>query len=168
MRLQLADGNCKGCAPAPALLPVRDPETGRIYNVNPMAFAQMSPAEQMQARKEAPIILARMVEREGLGEGIDTSGAPFGMRQALQQINRFSAEQQKLMQQGKLTTPVSYGYGAPTSGLPNNQIAPNWSVAVEPSAKPWFARTEVLVPVLIGGAFVTYVMFQRPQRSKRK
>lgn len=153
MRLQLADKNCTNCEKIAPLLPVRDPETGRIYNVNPLAFATMSTAEQMRAKDEAPMILAKLVEGDGLGAFNIPSNADV-----LKQFQAFQAEQNSLIKQGALT---------PVNGqtiAPNMAINPNFSVEVEPSAKPWFARTEVLVPVLIGGVLVTYLLFQRPQR----
>ena len=152
MRLQLADNNCTNCEKIAPLLPVRDPETGRIYNVNPLAFATMSTAEQIRAKEEAPIILAKLVEGDGLG----AFGIPSNA-DVLKQFQAFEAKQNSLIQQGALT---------PVNGQtnPNMAINPNFSVEVEPSAKPWFARTEVLVPVLIGGVLVTYLLFQRPQR----
>ena len=159
MRLQLADNNCTNCEKIAPLLPVRDPETGRIYNVNPLAFATMSTAEQIRAKEEAPIILAKLVEGDGLGQ---TGLLPSGM-DALKQFRAFEAEQMSLIKQGALT-PVN-GQTMPQKTIsPNMAINPNFSVEVEPSAKPWFARTEVLVPVLIGGVLVTYLLFQRPQR----
>lgn len=152
MRLQLADNNCTNCEKIAPLLPVRDPETGRIYNVNPLAFATMSTAEQIRAKEEAPVILAKLVEGDGLGAFNIPSNADV-----LKQFQAFQAEQNSLIQQGALT---------PVNGkiMPNMAINPNFSVDVEPSIKPWFARTEVLVPVLIGGVLVTYLLFQRPQR----
>jgi hypothetical protein len=156
MRLQLAD-NCTNCEKIAPLLPVRNPETGRIYNVNPLAFATMTTAEQMRAKNEAPIILAKLVEGDGLGEtGIVNLNA-------LKSLQAFEAEQNKLIQQGALT-PVN-GQTMPQKPItPNTGINPNWSIDIEPSAKPWFARTEVMIPVLIGGVLVTYFLFQRPQR----
>lgn len=153
MRLQLADNNCTNCEKIAPLLPVRDPETGKIYNVNPLAFATMSTAEQIRAKEEAPIILAKLVEGDGLGAFNIPSNADV-----LKQFQAFQAEQNSLIQQGALT---------PVNGqtiAPKMAINPNFSVDVEPSIKPWFARTEVLVPVLIGGVLVTYLLFQRPQR----
>jgi hypothetical protein len=155
MRLQLADNNCTNCEKIAPLLPVRDPETGRIFNVNPLAFAQMTTAEQMRAKNEAPIILAKLVEGDGLGE------TGLVNLNALKSLQAFEAEQNKLIQQGALT-PVN-GQMMP-SVTPSNAMPSKFSVQVEPSAKPWFARTEVLVPVLIGGVLVTYLLFQRPQR----
>jgi hypothetical protein len=161
MRLQLADNNCTNCEKIAPLLPVRDPETGRIFNVNPLAFAQMTTAEQMRAKNEAPIILAKLVEGDGLGE-TGTPFRPLGI-DALRQLQAFEQEQNKLIQQGALT-PVN-GQMMPQKTIsPNMGVNPNFSVEIEPSAKPWFARTEVLVPVLIGGVLVTYLLFQRPQR----
>jgi hypothetical protein len=113
----------------------------------------MSTAEQMRAKEEAPIILAKLVEGDGLGAFNIPSNADF-----LKQFQAFQAEQNSLIQQGALT---------PVNGqtiAPKMAINPNFSVDVEPSIKPWFARTEVLVPVLIGGVLVTYLLFQRPQR----
>jgi hypothetical protein len=117
----------------------------------------------MRAKNEAPIILAKLIEGDGLGEN-GMQMRPTGILNAnpLRQLKAFEAEQANLINQGALT-PVD-GQILPKPINQNTGINPNWSVEIEPSAKPWFARTEVMIPVLIGGVLLTYFLFQRPQR----
>lgn len=143
MMLQLAD--CQNCAEN--FLPAVDNETGRIYQINPETFLLMTPEEKRQFISELPEALTVVDGANGMGALIDIDK---------EKIKSFFTE---ATEKAKMINPLSKIKARPTAIRPQPAIMPtngapasqgSLFVGLEPSSKPWFARTEVL----IGGAAV--------------
>jgi len=153
--LELAD--CTSCGQN--FLPAVDSDTGQIYQVNPDTFLIMTPQEKRQFITELPAAMEAIDNATGaMNDGFipdvvsENIGAFMEEARAKAAIMQQQAVK-KLAIPGKIAGIVQNPTPQPAI-MPQNGTAPNAQgslfVGFEPSSKPWFARTEVL----IGGAAI--------------
>ena len=154
MYLELAE-NCQSCLAEEMsdLLPIVDDETGEIYMINPATFVSLDREDQIKAIEQAPILMY-ILEKDNfngmegqLWENIKSKVKGFGEKVR----NFFGGGSPQIA-----PTPGEFFGGA-------SQINPRFgfSANIEPDPKPWFARPEVLLPVVGGGVLLVALMRKR-------
>lgn len=163
MYLELAE-NCTNClSENNDTLPIVDDQTGQVYEINTSAFAQLDPETQAEILIQAEPLLYIMMKDDF-----------NGMEGAL--WDKIKSKVSGFVQKVKGAFGGGTGNSAQTGGMfsnmfsNQNQMQPNsgminpkfgGSFNIEPDPKPWFARPEVMLPVVGGVVLIGVLAFKK-------
>jgi hypothetical protein len=176
MQLELADNFLSDMDNELTTLPALDPNTGEIYAVNMEAMALLSPEEQAEVFSQAPFIIQKISEQSGnmdaglfsrikekvnnFKDKMDKFYPPAIIGAAIKKRIQAAQEKRQAAQIDPMTArmdPMTTGIDPMTTGMTPGNPKFSFSASLEPDPKPWFARPEVLLPVIGGvvliGAF---------------
>jgi len=156
MYLELAE-NCTTCLSENMdnMIPVVDDQTGEIYMMNVSAFAELDPMDQQEIISQAPMLLYILEKDNWNGmEGQLWDNIKAKVQGFVGKVKNFIGNMPQTA-----PTPGEWFGGSGSAGGMN--VDPRFSVNVEPDPKPWFARPEVLLPVLGGVVLLGFAIFKK-------
>lgn len=156
MMLELADAS-------EMFLPAYDNVNNEIFMVNPAAVALMPEIERDLFFQQLPVTIA-LVQRETVGEMYADRIKREAMERELEkQVQQFAA-----MVDSEISANMMRSNLAPSGQQKGEIVYPQeydprfaFSASLEPSPKPWFARTEVLLPVGIAALGAIYLLTRK-------
>lgn len=158
MYLELAE-NCTTCLSENMddMIPVVDDQTGEIYLINVTAFAELDPMDQRNIIAQAPTLLYILEKDNWNGmEGQLWDNIKGKVQGFVGKVKNFIGNVTGNMPQ-TAPTPGEW-FGGPGTGIGSD---PRFSVNIEPDPKPWFARPEVLLPILGGAVLLGFAIFKK-------
>lgn len=176
MQLQLADNHLSDMDNELTTLPVLDPNTGEIYSINMEAFAMLSPEEQDEIFYQAPFLIQKIAEQSGNMDAGIFSRIKEKVNNFKDKMNKFyppaiigraikkriqaAQERRAAAQMDPMTTAMD----PMTTGM--DPMAPtdpkfSFSASLEPAPKPFWARPEVLLPVIGGVVLIGALALRR-------
>jgi len=140
MYLELADRNEQNSSGL--MLPIRNPSTDEIIMVTPEILNSMDPVEFSAAMDEMPSIVTAMQVKSGVDP--DDMVQTSDLIQAA--INEIDTMNTIVKRNNELITNKPYDGSTKWSG----------GFSIEPSAKPFYLRPEVLIPAVLLVGFTIY------------
>jgi hypothetical protein len=148
------------------MIPVLDPITGEIYMINIEAFLMLSYEEQIEAVNQAPFLMQKIIEQGGaMDAGLFSKireGVSNFVQKAANVINpNVTPSGTPKMDKPFTMDPTFNPDKTSVSAMPGIDPKFALNIGVEPSPKPWFARPEVLLPVIGGVGLIAFFAFRR-------
>lgn len=170
MYLELAENG--GCNCENATLPVRDSQSGRIVFFNVEALKELNNEEIQDVIDEAPYLVQKIaaannneIEFDEANEIVmntiapnrqmaDCGPKPGAMSPEFNEWARCQYIAGNIENVGGQMMPQ-------TQMMPQGGFDPKFSIDIEPNPKPWYARTEVLIPVGLLGLGAVYFLTRK-------
>lgn len=168
MQLELADNFLSDMDNELTTLPALDPNTGEIYAVNMEALALLSPEEQAEVIAQAPFIIQKIAEQSGNMDAGLFSRIKEKVGNFKDKMNKFyppaiiGAAIKKRIQKAQEKRAAAQMDPMTTEMDPTDPKFA-FSASLEPAPKPFWARPEVLLPV-IGGVVLIGALALRRKR----
>jgi hypothetical protein len=173
MQLELADNFLSDMDNELTTLPALDPNTGEIYAVNMEALALLSPEEQAEVISQAPFIIQKIAEQSGNMNAGLFSTIKEKVGNFKDKMNKFyppaiiGAAIKKRIQEAQQKRsaaqmdPMTTGMDPMTTGMDPTDPKFSFSASLEPAPKPFWARPEVLLPVIGGVVLIGALALRR-------
>lgn len=180
MQLELAENYLSDMDEDLQTIPALDPNTGEIYSINMAALSLLSPEEQAEVFSQAPFIIQKIAEQSGnMDAGLFSKikdkvsgfkdkmnkffppaiiGAMIKKKIQERVANRQAAQ---ITQMPAKMTSMTTGMDPMTTGMDPTDPKFSFQASLEPAPKPFWARPEVLLPVIGGVVLIGALALRR-------